>query len=100
MRGEWHTLVRPRNLGTQVLAPQTAGSSREHLLPAHTFRYKMIRHGRARSSAGHAKELNAELIVLGVRSPSGSPGAATHPPIATSHKVVSHARCPVLTVRG
>jgi nucleotide-binding universal stress UspA family protein len=42
----------------------------------------------------------ADLIVLGVRRPRGIPGAATHLPIATAHKVVSHATCPVLTVRG
>jgi nucleotide-binding universal stress UspA family protein len=42
----------------------------------------------------------ADLIVLGVSQPSGFPGAATHLPIAIAHKVVSHAPCPVLTVRG
>lgn len=47
--------------------------------------------------AAHSK---AGLIVLGVRRPSGVPGAATHLPIATAHKVVSDAACPVLTVRG
>jgi nucleotide-binding universal stress UspA family protein len=47
-----------------------------------------------------AKERNADLIVLGIRRPTGFPGAATHLPIATAHKVVSHAPCPVLTVRG
>ena len=47
-----------------------------------------------------AKEHKADLIVLGIRKPSGFPGAATHLPIATAHKVVSHAPCPVLTVRG
>ncbi len=47
-----------------------------------------------------AKRRNADLIVLGVRRPSGFPGAATHLPMATAHKVVTHAKCPVLTVRG
>ena len=47
-----------------------------------------------------ATRTGAELIVLGVRQPSGFPGAATHLPIATAHKVVSHAACPVLTIRG
>jgi len=46
-----------------------------------------------------AKRKNAELIVLGIHQPAGVPGAATHLPIATAHKVVSHAHCPVLTVR-
>jgi nucleotide-binding universal stress UspA family protein len=40
------------------------------------------------------------LIVLGIRSEEGVPGAATHLPIATAHKIVSHAKCPVLTVRS
>jgi nucleotide-binding universal stress UspA family protein len=47
-----------------------------------------------------AKEKKAAVIVLGVRPETGFPGAATHLPIATAHKVVSHAQCPVLTVRG
>jgi nucleotide-binding universal stress UspA family protein len=47
-----------------------------------------------------ANRTNADLIVLGVHRPSGFPGAATHLPIATAHKVVSNAPCPVLTVRG
>lgn len=42
---------------------------------------------------------DTDLIVLGVRPEEGVPGAATHLPIATAHKVVSHATCPVLTVR-
>jgi nucleotide-binding universal stress UspA family protein len=42
----------------------------------------------------------ANLIVLGVRRPAGVPGAATHLSIATAHKVVSRANCPVLTVRA
>ena len=47
-----------------------------------------------------AKQKKADLIVLGVRQPSGFPGAATHLPIAIAHHVVSRAECPVLTVRG
>ena len=47
-----------------------------------------------------ARERDAYLIVLGVHQTTGFPGAATHLPIATAHKVVSHAPCPVLTVRG
>jgi nucleotide-binding universal stress UspA family protein len=46
-----------------------------------------------------AKLRDTDLIVLGVRPEEGVPGAATHLPIATAHKVVSHATCPVLTVR-
>ncbi len=47
--------------------------------------------------AGRSK---ADLIVLGVREPGGPPAMATHLPTATAYKVVSHATCPVLTVRG
>lgn len=47
-----------------------------------------------------AEKRKADLIVLGVHRPSGFPGAATHLPLATAHKVVAHATCPVLTVRA
>ncbi len=47
-----------------------------------------------------AEEQKADLLVVGVRKPAGIPGAATHLPVATAHKLVSHAKCPVLTVRG
>lgn len=42
----------------------------------------------------------ADLIVLGIREAGGFPGAAEHLPIATAHRIVSEASCPVLTVRG
>ncbi len=47
-----------------------------------------------------AKQRGADLIVLGVRDAAGRLGAATHLERATAHKVVAHAACPVLTVRG
>lgn len=47
-----------------------------------------------------AKERDADLIVLGVRDARGRIGAATHLERTTAHKVVVHATCPVLTVRG
>ncbi len=47
-----------------------------------------------------AKQRGADLIVLGVRDAAGRMGAATHLERATAHKVVAHAACPVLTVRG
>jgi nucleotide-binding universal stress UspA family protein len=47
-----------------------------------------------------AKQRGADLIVLGVRDAAGRMGAATHLERATAHKVVVHAACPVLTVRG
>ncbi|HXT23219.1 MAG TPA: universal stress protein [Candidatus Eisenbacteria bacterium] len=43
---------------------------------------------------------DVDLIVLGAQPEKGVPGAATHLPIATAHKVVAHANCPVLTVRS
>lgn len=42
----------------------------------------------------------ADLIVIGVHTPGGRVGRATHLPLATAHKVVSRANCPVLTVRA
>jgi nucleotide-binding universal stress UspA family protein len=42
----------------------------------------------------------AGLIVLGAKAEEGVPGAATHLPNATAHKVVARAECPVLTVRS
>ncbi len=47
-----------------------------------------------------AEQKGTDLIVLGVRRPHGVPGAATHLGGALAHKVVSHAKCPVLSVRG
>jgi nucleotide-binding universal stress UspA family protein len=47
-----------------------------------------------------AKRCGADLIVVGVRDATGRLGAATHLERATAHKVVAHAPCPVLTVRG
>jgi nucleotide-binding universal stress UspA family protein len=47
-----------------------------------------------------AKQRGADLIVLGVRGAAGRLGAATHLERATAHRVVAHAACPVLTVRG
>lgn len=47
-----------------------------------------------------AKQRGADLIVMGVRDPAVSMGMATHLGRDTAHKVVAHAPCPVLTVRG
>lgn len=47
-----------------------------------------------------ARVRESDLIVLGVRRETGVVGAATHLPFATTHRVVSMAKCPVLTVRG
>ena len=45
-----------------------------------------------------AKQRGADLIVMGVRH--GRLGTATHLERSVAHKVVAHATCPVLTVRG
>jgi len=47
-----------------------------------------------------AGKRGACMIVLGVRGAEGHRVAATHFEGATAHKVVAHARCPVLTVRA
>ena len=47
-----------------------------------------------------AKRRNADLIVLGARPAKGMLGAATHLNAGTVPKVVSEAKCPVLTVHG
>ena len=44
-----------------------------------------------------AKQLQADLIVLGAKP---AKGLAIHVNTGTVHNVVSHAKCPVLTVRG
>jgi nucleotide-binding universal stress UspA family protein len=46
-----------------------------------------------------AKLREPDLIVLGARQQEGVPGAASHLPFATAHKVVTLATCPVLTMR-
>ena len=47
-----------------------------------------------------AVQKKTDLIVLGVHPPHGPLNADTRLPMTTAHKVVSHAPCPVLTVRG
>ena len=47
-----------------------------------------------------AEELGVDLIVLGIRPVSTLAGTRTHLGTATAYKVVSHAICPVLSVRG
>jgi nucleotide-binding universal stress UspA family protein len=47
-----------------------------------------------------AKERCADLIVLGVRDHTDNREQATHSERATAHRVLVHAQCPVLTVRG
>ncbi len=47
-----------------------------------------------------AMDLEADLIVLGGRDAARHLSAATHLERTTAHKVVAHAKCPVLTIRG
>jgi nucleotide-binding universal stress UspA family protein len=47
-----------------------------------------------------AKERNADMIVLGVRSGQTRSTEITHFPHSIGYKVVAEAACPVLTVRG
>ncbi len=47
-----------------------------------------------------ARQCGVDVIVLGVRDAARRLGVATHLGRATAHKVVAHAPCPVLTVRG
>lgn len=47
-----------------------------------------------------ARERNSDLIVLGVRTPSGLMAVATHMSRAIAQEVVAKSLCPVLTVRG
>jgi nucleotide-binding universal stress UspA family protein len=47
-----------------------------------------------------AQHKHSDLIVIGAKKETGVPGASTHLPISTAHRVVSRATCPVLTVRS
>ena len=47
-----------------------------------------------------AEELGVDLIVLGIRPVSMLAGTRTHVGTATAYRVVSHALCPVLSIRG
>jgi len=46
------------------------------------------------------RERGAELIVLGVKRADRFPAASTHSPWPKAHRIVAHAHCPVLTIRG
>lgn len=55
---------------------------------------------RAESIVAFAEKHHVDLIVMGVRAATGNPEIGTHLANRTAHNVVSHATCPVLTVRG
>ncbi len=102
-----HVLEDPR-VGDLVVPQDLFESSKtrlEHLLPPEAEMWCVsefcVEQGDvAERILDVAKRRKADLIVLGVHRPTGVPGAATHLPIATAHKVVSQAHCPVLTVSG
>lgn len=61
--------------------------------------HAIVRYGDpAREILDVARELDADLIVIGVRPAGYDLGVATHAKRATAHNVVARARCPVLTV--
>jgi nucleotide-binding universal stress UspA family protein len=60
----------------------------------------MVRHGGpAEKILEVAGEQQADLVILGLRNVKGMV-RATHLPTAVAHQVISHASCPVLTVRA
>jgi len=94
--------------GELVHAEQYADSIRRHLrslMPPEAEPWcepnYMVQHGReADKIMEAATALGADLIVLGVRGAEGAMTAATHMARPIAHRVVTQARCPVLTVRG
>jgi nucleotide-binding universal stress UspA family protein len=61
--------------------------------------YQAVEGNSAEQILEFAKLRDADLIVLGARHEEGVPGAASHLPFATAHRVVTYATCPVLTIR-
>jgi len=102
-----HVLEEPQ-AGDLVRPSDLEASSREllrHLLPPEAELWcapdYVLKVGAvAETILNVAVERATDLIVLGVRQTQGFPGAATHLPMATAHKVVSRATCPVLTVQA
>jgi len=101
-----HSLPNPA-VGDLVNAAQLEGHYRKllsGLVPAEAEAWCKVEYVVKHGDAGQgildaARERNVDLIILGVHPLKGFPGASTHLPIATAHKVVSHADCPVLTIR-
>jgi nucleotide-binding universal stress UspA family protein len=61
----------------------------------------VVEHGKpAEKILEVADREKAGPIVLGAHAREGAAGAFTHFPMATIHKVIAHANCPVLTIRG
>jgi nucleotide-binding universal stress UspA family protein len=102
-----HVIPEPK-VGDLVSASEVATAAREllcKLVPAEALawckpEYFVERGYPAERILELARLRESDLIVLGVKPEEGVPGAATHLPIGTAHKVVSQAPCPVLTVRS
>lgn len=100
-----HVIIPPKT-GDLVKAPElriTAERLLQNLLPKDAELWCKPRFAVEEGDASTkilevADRLKADLIVLGVRRPGTS--LVTHLPLATAHKVVSRAQCPVLTVRA
>jgi nucleotide-binding universal stress UspA family protein len=101
-------VVSPPKVGELVHAEQYAESilrQLRNLVPAGAEAWCepncRVEHGHeAEKIMEAANALGADLIVIGVRGAEGGVGAATHLLQSIAHKVVTEARCPVLTVRG
>jgi len=102
-----HVIPEPK-AGDLVSASEVATAAREllrKLVPEEALawckpEYFVERGNPAERILELARLRESDLIVLGVKPEEGVPGAATHLPIATAHKIVSQAPCPVLTVRS
>jgi nucleotide-binding universal stress UspA family protein len=102
-----HVIPEPK-AGDLVSASEVATAAREllrKLVPEEALawckpEYLVERGNPAERILELARLRESDLIVLGVKPEEGVPGAATHLPIGTAHKVVSQAPCPVLTVRS
>lgn len=99
-----HVITNPRT-GDLVQPHELIASSERRLrelLPAEARlwcepRFEVEQGVAAETILDIANLRKADLIVMGVHRPAG---AATHLPMATAHKVLSSANCPVLTVRA
>lgn len=61
--------------------------------------YQAVEGNAAEQILEFAKLRDADLIILGARHEEGVSGATSHLPFATAHQIVTHATCPVLTIR-
>ncbi|MGB8476548.1 MAG: universal stress protein [Candidatus Acidiferrum sp.] len=95
----------PNDLVMDTDVAESAGALLRKLVPAEATAYcepqYFVEKGNAAEKILELAHLRgADLIVMGVKAEEGAPEAATHLSIATIHKVVANAECPVLTVRS